>query len=261
MYEGEASVTTQCPACKSWNIRRSSIRGAGASSRPWLHSPYRCRDCGRRFWVVGRRAYYLAGLGGIAIVAATIAWNVVGTAGQRREEPVAEPAPETSAETSFAQTVKLAEGVDPDAEYRLSQLYAHGSGVAANKQQALAWLERAAQHGNRDAQYELGNALREGSGLLQDYAGAIKWLQLAAEHGHPDAQYALGQMYRSGMGVAVDNAKAYMWFNLAAAHEVAGAVAQRDAVLRSLSSREVLEAQAEARHLSEPLDKQSAAAR
>jgi TPR repeat protein len=140
-------------------------------------------------------------------------------------------------------------------------MYANGDGVDGNKQQALVWLERAAEHGNIEAQYEFGNALREGFGIVQDYQRAAKWLQLAAEHGNADAQYALGQMYRGGMGVPPDNARAYMWFNLAAAQEVAGAAAQRDLVLRLLTSAQVLEAQAEARRLSQIPSKQSATVR
>ena len=67
-------------------------------------------------------------------------------------------------------------------------------------------------------------------------------------------------MYRAGMGVSTDYAKAYMWFNLAAAKDVAGAAAQRDAVLRSLSTAEILEAQSEARRLSQAAGKPSAVA-
>jgi TPR repeat protein len=176
---------------------------------------------------------------------ATIAWNVIGVPEKARPEP--EQA--AIAAAIFADTLKLAQQDNADAEYRLSHLFFRGEGVGASKQQALIWLERAAQHGNADAQYELGNAYREGSGVVQDYAAAAKWLQVAAERGHGDAQYALAQMYRGGMGVSPDNPRAYMWFNLAAAHEVSGAAAQRDAVMRSLSPREVLEAQAEARRL------------
>jgi uncharacterized protein len=182
---------------------------------------------------------------GIAVVVAAIAWNVIGVPEKARPEP--EQA--AIAAATFAETLKLAQKDDADAEYKLSHLFLRGEGVGASKHQALQWLERAAQHGNSDAQYELGNAYREGSGVVQDYAAAAKWLQLAAERGHGDAQYSLAQMYRGGMGLAPDNARAYMWFNLAAAHEVAGASAQRDAVMRGLSPREVLEAQAEARRL------------
>ena len=238
---------TRCPNCKSFDVRRSSVRALGAATKPKLRSPYRCRDCGARFWVVSKRAFYLAGVAGIAIVAGAVAWNAVGALDESRHGPK----PTTLDAASIAEALKLAENNDPVAEYRLAQVYASANSVNGNRKQALAWLERAAEHGNIEAQYEFGNALREGSGVLQDYERAAKWLQLAAEHGNADAQYALGQMYRMGIGVPADNAKAYIWFNLAAAHDVAGAAVQRTAVLHVLSSAQVLEAQAESRRLSD----------
>jgi hypothetical protein len=238
---------TKCPACSGSNVRRSTIRGSEASAKPRLRSPYRCRDCGERFWVISRRANYLVGLAIVASVAGTVAWNVGGAPQESRLD--SERAKLNAG--SFADTLTRAERDDPVAEYKLSRMYAGGTGVAGNKKAAQTWLERAARHGNVDAQYELGNALREGFGVVQDYEGAAKWLELAAVNGNADAQYALGQMHRSGMGVPADNAKAYVWFNLAAAQDVAGAIAQREAVLRVLTPSEVLEAQTEARRLSQ----------
>jgi hypothetical protein len=245
---------TKCPACASSNVRRSLLRGLEVSAKPRLRSPYRCRDCGERFWVVSRRANYLASLAIFAIVAGIVAWNVVGAPEQPRRDPGVDAG-------SLAETFARAARDDPIAEYKVSQIYARGTGIAGNKKEAQAWLERSAQHGNPEAQYELGNALREGLGVVQDYERAVKWLQLAAASGSGDAQYALGQMHRAGMGVPADNVKAYMWFNLATAQDIAGAAAQRDSVLRILSPDQVLEAQVEARRLSQSPDKQSAVAR
>ena len=238
-------MLTRCPNCKSLDVRRSSVRTLTASTKPTLRSPYRCRDCGERFWVISKRAYHLAGVAGIAIVAGAVVWNVVGALDESRRAPK----PTGPDVASIAEAVKLAENNDPVAEYRLAHIYASANSVNGSKKQALVWLERAAEHGNTEAQYEFGNALREGFGVVQDYEQAAKWLQLAAEHGNADAQYALGQMYRTGIGVPADNAKAYIWFNLAAAQEVAGAAVERTAVLHLLSSGQVLEAQAEARRL------------
>jgi len=181
---------------------------------------------------------------GIAVAAGVIVWHVVGARDESRRDP--KPA---AALGALADAVKLAESNDPVAEYKLAHIYATADTLPGNKKQALAWLERAAAHGNIDAQYEFGHALREGDGVVQDYERAAKWLQLAAERGNADAQYGLAQMYRMGMGVPADNAKAYMWFNLAAAQELPGAAVQRDVVLRSLSPAQVLEAQADARRL------------
>ena len=194
--------------------------------------------------MISRRTNYALGFVAIAAVAGVVAWNVSSTPQQPRLPPAGDV-------SGLADTIKRADRADPAAEYRLAHLYAGGSGIATDRKQAQLWLERAAEHGNADAQYELGNALREGAGMVQDYERAARWITLAAMSGHPEAQYALGQLYHIGVGVPADNVKAYVWFNLAAAQDVAGATVQRDVLLRALTPEQVLQAQAEARRLSE----------
>lgn len=245
----------KCPACGSLNVRRSLLHASeDVAPGPRLRSPYRCRDCGERFFVISRRANYALAFFAIAVVAGVVAWNVGSAPQPQRMTTGADGG-------SLAETIKLAESSDPAAEYKLAHLYAGGSGIETDKRQAQAWLERSAEHGNADAQYELGNALREGTGVVQDYERAARWLTLAASNGHPDAQYALGQMYHAGVGVPADNVKAYVWFNLAAAQDVAGATLQRDVILRVLTPEQVLEAQAEARRLSQVGNKRAPPAR
>ena len=50
----------KCPNCKSLKVRRSS-RGNDPSAQPLFRSPYRCRECGEKFWVIGRRVYERVG--------------------------------------------------------------------------------------------------------------------------------------------------------------------------------------------------------
>ena len=239
----------KCPACGSLNVRRSLLHAShDSASGPRLRSPYRCRDCGERFWVISRRANYALALLSIAVVAGVVAWNV-GSAPQTARVTLP---PESG---GLAEILKRAESADSGAEYKLAHLYAGGSGIETDKRQAQMWLERAAEHGNADAQYELASALREGNGVVQDYERAAKWMQVAASSGHADAQYALGQMYHIGVGLPADNVKAYVWFNVAAAQDVAGATVQRDAILRSLTPEQVFRAQAEARSLSQATKK------
>lgn len=192
----------------------------------------------------------------VALGAGAIAWIAVGPPNERGSDAVRVK----SVASDFSDTLKLAQSNDPLAEYRLSQMYAHGNGVAEDRKEARKWLVRSAEHKNLEAQLELGNALREGLGGVQDYARAATWLEQAAQNGSADAQYSLALMYRWGTGVSPDHAKAYLWFNLAAAQGVAGAAAQRDAVLHLLTPMEIAAAQAEARRLSEALPKQSAMA-
>jgi len=232
-----------CPSCNSLNVRRSSVRAAEITSRHIFLSPYRCRDCHERFWVISKNTYYFAGMIGVAIAVGAIGWNV----GAWSEAPRSKQAQAAAPAPRLADLVKLADNNDAAAEFELSRMYADGLGVPKNPREQHKWLERSAQHGNVQAQYELGIALRDGRDTIQDYEAARKWVQLAAEGGSGQAQLALGLMYRTGMGVPADNLNAYVWLNVAAAQGVPGAAPARDTVLSRLSPAELLEAQAEAR--------------
>jgi uncharacterized protein len=54
-----------------------------------------------------------------------------------------------------------------------------------------------------------------GHGVPQDTAESLAWLQKAADHGNDFAQSSLGTVYASGIGVQRDNIQAYKWFSLA----------------------------------------------
>jgi len=235
----------KCPQCGGLNVRRSSIRAPEVTAQHTFHSPYRCRDCNERFWVVSRNAYYLATIVGVALVVGALAGSI-GVSSEKRAS-----APEQAAQQAerFADLAKLADKGDPAAEYELAMMYMYGSGVAKKETEARKWLERSAGHGNTAAQYELGLALRDGRGAIQDFPGATRWITLAAEAGYGRAQFALGVMYRMGTGTPVDDVKAYTWLNLAAAQGVDGAAAVREAVRARLSPAEIELAQSEARRL------------
>lgn len=189
----------------------------------------------------------MAAVVGAAAVTGAVTWNL--QALLSRPEPVA-PAQATG---NFATAIKRAQTSDPDAQYEVALMYSTGDGIAKSESEARKWLERAAEQGHAAAEYELGSALHEGRGAVQDYERAAKWMQRAAEHGNAQAQLALGMMYRTGAGVPADNVKAYTWLNLAAAHGVSEAAAIRDVVLSRLSQQEIVDAQAEARRLSQVL--------
>lgn len=247
----------KCPACGRLNARRSSVRAYELTPRHIFFSPYRCRDCRHRFWVVSRNMYYLAAIVGGALVTGAVTWNLRTI----MDTPASAPQRATPDEGQFADAVRRAERNDGDAEYEVAFMYSHGYGVAKSEIEARKWLERAATDGNVAAEFELGIALRDGRGGVQDYERAVKWIQRAAESGNGQAQFALGNMYRSGTGVPVNNIKAYVWLNVASARGVYDAAIVRDAVLGRLSPLEVIEAQAEARRLSETLPNPPAAIR
>ena len=235
----------KCPKCGKTNVRRSAVRTPELTARHILFSPYRCRDCRERFWVISGNAYILAGIVVLSLAAGGLAWNVGALLdGTRRDQARVQPAAER-----FQELAKLAEKSDSNAEYEIAVMYTFGYGVAQSDAEAKKWLERASQHGNVAAQYEYGVALRDGRGMIQDYEQAFKWIRLAAEAGYSQAQFALGSMYRTGVGVPIDNVKAYTWLNVAAARGVPEAAIIRDIVLSRLSPAEIAAAQAEARRL------------
>lgn len=68
-----------------------------------------------------------------------------------------------------------------------------------------------------------------------------------AEHGQPSAQYDLGLLYSTGQGVHRDFVQAHKWFNLAAIHGVRRAQVDRKELAEEMNSRDVAEAQRQAR--------------
>lgn len=67
-----------CPTCGSDNVRRSTVRERERDiGEHKFHSPYRCRACNERFWVVSRKARTAATLAvacgvGLALLVALI---------------------------------------------------------------------------------------------------------------------------------------------------------------------------------------------
>lgn len=234
-----------CPSCKSFNARRSTVRTSEVAFRHLFLSPYRCRDCRARFWVLSRNTYLIAGAFTLLVLIGALAWTMRAFI----EVPRTEGDKPAQKDPRLPELLKLASQNDSIAEYELSRIYGNGYGVPKSLQEEQKWLERAARHGNIQAQYEYGVALRDGHGTVQDYEGARKWMQLAAEAGNGQAQLAIGLMYRTGLGIPVDNIRAYVWLNVAAAQGVPGATAARDVVLPRLTPSELQEAQAEARRL------------
>ena len=63
-----------CPACGNGDVRRSFVRPSEAKLHR-IFSPYRCRACRHRFWVVSQRARTVA-----AIACGVCAIGVIGIA-------------------------------------------------------------------------------------------------------------------------------------------------------------------------------------
>jgi hypothetical protein len=118
---------------------------------------------------------------------------------------------------SVAADQAAAAGGDATAQFRLSQRYAHGDGVAMNPAQAAIWLQKAAETGNADAEVELGEAYLYGSGMPVDRTRAAASFRKAADQGNVIGQRLLAVAYLRGEGVPADQAIAVTWLERAAA--------------------------------------------
>ncbi len=110
----------------------------------------------------------------------------------------------------------LADGGDPIAEERLSQIYLLGIGVDQDLRKAFNWMEKAADQRNIEAEFWLGFYYFHGFGTDQDKALAVEWMRRAARRGYPEAQFELGRAYLGAEGVEKDNGYAAEWLEKAA---------------------------------------------
>jgi hypothetical protein len=203
-----------------------------------LDTPYRCRECRHRFWVLNpiKPLLLLAAVG--ALIGLT-AWFALEQRAAIVHTPSAKSLPESRA----------AQG-DAEAQLQLGLRYAEGDGVIQNDKEAAKWFALAAKQGLSEAQYQYGLALLEGRGLVQDYKAAFSWIEKPAQHGHAKAQFSLGDLYRYGTGTEVNKARAYLWFNLAAAQGLEAAAKARDSLVWQLKPEQIAAMQEEARRMS-----------
>ena len=123
-------------------------------------------------------------------------------------KPDSEPGPD--------RILSLARGGDPEAQFKLSEMYQSGDGrVPFDFAESTRWLIAAAEQGHTVAQEFLGEAYYEGDGVEQDFEQAAKWLRAAAKKGNPDAQFYLGRMYAREEADMEDDPDAERWIAVA----------------------------------------------
>ncbi|MCA9056257.1 MAG: SEL1-like repeat protein, partial [Planctomycetaceae bacterium] len=101
---------------------------------------------------------------------------------------------------------------DPDAQRELMEIYQD----AKEFDEALTWLQKAAEQGDPTCQSLLGVWHLNGFQVRKDAALAVEWFQRAADQGFATAQNNLGSCYHEGTGVAKDPQKAVEFFRRAA---------------------------------------------
>jgi uncharacterized protein len=235
----------KCVRCKSSNVRRSSWKRSEKETSHFLFSPYRCKECGHRFFKLsgGFKGLLATGLGLFAFASFVVGMYVWSQNAQSNVPIQAVQEVETA-----KLVLDRAKKGDTPSQYELGLMYLRGDAIPQDYNEALKWLEVAARKGHSGAQLNLGLLYKTGRGTLQDYAAAAKWFELAAQQGNPQAQYQAGTLYKTGQGVKHDLRQAYIWYNIAASRGYEPAIAARDSMAAFMSGQEVAEAQSQSKN-------------
>jgi len=142
---------------------------------------------------------------------------------------------------------ELAQGGDPEAQFRLGFIYASEE-TADSFAFAGLWYQKAADQGHALAQFNLGVMYWRGQGFRRDRHRAKFWISRAAEAGDPAAQYMLGMTQnRTSLDetatLAVESRiEAYKWLQLASAQGYGEASAGCDQIAMGMTIEGVKEA-------------------
>lgn len=117
---------------------------------------------------------------------------------------------------------------------------------------AFTYLKELAPAGDPEAQYRLGDIYRWGDVGAADFKQALYWYSRAANQGNVDAMLGLAGMYGHGQGVPADKVAAYRWLILASSQHLdeksAAIVAEaRESLGKTLTAQQIEAALAEAR--------------
>jgi uncharacterized protein len=113
------------------------------------------------------------------------------------------------------------------AQYWVAMMYEQGAGVEKSHEQAIQFLQVAANNGNAPAEYDLAVLYNDGvGGISIDKAHACELFEKAAEQGHVRAMFNAGYCYQVGVGGQKDESKAINYYTKAA--EVGNTRAQRN---------------------------------
>jgi len=109
----------------------------------------------------------------------------------------------------------LADGGDPEAQYRMAIMAQNGLGMTENQLLAFKYMRSAAESGLGFAQHGLGFMYMEGECTAQNSAKAVEWFRKAAEQGLVGSQTTLAMLYEEGRGVEKDPEEARKWYRMA----------------------------------------------
>ncbi len=119
-------------------------------------------------------------------------------------------------EDAVALLNRAAEFELPEAQTVLAQMYRQGIAVKKDMAKALGLYERAAKNGHTDAMLVLALIYEQGTGVKKSSSDSAKWYKMAADRGNASALFRLGVMSYRGEGVKEDHAEAFRYFKQAA---------------------------------------------
>jgi TPR repeat protein len=91
-----------------------------------------------------------------------------------------------------------------EAQYRLGLMLRDGKGIDPNREEALHFLNLAAEAGHERASAEIAVMQQYNPNLTPDDSSYVEQLEYFAELGSSNAQYNLGVLYENGFGVPQD---------------------------------------------------------
>ena len=115
----------------------------------------------------------------------------------------------------FRFQIKLAEQGNPEAQYKVGEMYELGKGVKKDEQVALTWFEKAAAQDHKKSIYKLLYLEIKSNGLNDFTKTQLGVLRQESASGNAHAQYFLGKMYAAGVGVPKSLNNALTWLNKA----------------------------------------------
>lgn len=163
--------------------------------------------------------------------------------------------------------MKLAKKGNPEAEFKIGEMYETGFGTKKDMELAKEWTAKAAAQGHEMAKFKLLYWDMEKNGITKNNKAQFKDLTDKANSEDAGAEYYLGRIYEEGAGVPVNRKKALDLYNKATLKGVVSAeraaTQLRDQIREDEEARKAAEKQRQAAlkaRREEELRKQQAAA-
>ncbi len=135
--------------------------------------------------------------------------------------------------------MKLAKKGNPEAQFKVGEMYETGFGVKKDMAEAKNWIDKAAAQGHETANFKLLYWDLEKNGLTRDNKARVEELKAKAKAGNPQAQYYVGKMNAYGVGMKKNPEKGLEWLNKAALVGVIAAESEMVTVRESIQRQDI----------------------